>query len=157
MKIVLLVIGKTDSKYFIEAFNEYEKRLIHYIPFELQVIPDIKNTKSISEEQQKDKEGELIKKKLQPGDYIVLLDDKGKEFTSIKFADYIEKKMYAVSKRLIFIVGGPYGFSKEIYDMANEQLTLSRMTFSHQMIRVIFIEQLYRAMTIINNEPYHHE
>lgn len=157
MKIGLLVIGKTDSKYFIDAFNEYQKRLVHYIPFEFQVIPDLKNTKNLSEEQQKEKEGELIRKQLQTGDYLVLLDERGKEFTSVKFANYIEKKMHDVAKRLVFVIGGPYGFSKDVYNLANEQITLSRMTFSHQMIRVIFIEQLYRAMSIINNEPYHHE
>lgn len=157
MKITLLVIGKTDAGYFIDAVNEYQKRLEHYIPFEMQVIPDIKNTKNLTAEQQKEKEGELILKSLQAGDYIVLLDDKGKEYTSVQFASYIEKKTHNVSKRLVFIIGGPYGFSKTVYDKANEKLTLSRMTFSHQMVRLIFVEQLYRAMTILNNEPYHHE
>lgn len=157
MKITLLVIGKTDAKYFVDAIAEYQKRLVHYIPFDLEVIPDIKNVKNLSEEQQKAKEGELILKSLQAGDYLVLLDDKGKEYTSVKFAEYIEKKMHAVPKRLIFVVGGPYGFSDEVYSRANEKLTLSRMTFSHQMVRLIFVEQLYRAMTILNNEPYHHE
>lgn len=157
MKITLLVIGKTDAGYFIDAVNEYQKRLEHYIPFEIQVIPDIKNTKSLTSEQQKEKEGELILKSLQAGDYIVLLDDKGREYTSIQFANYIEKKTHTVSKRLVFIIGGPYGFSQAVYDMTNEKLTLSRMTFSHQMVRLIFVEQLYRAMTILNNEPYHHE
>lgn len=157
MKITLLVIGKTDAGYFIDAVNEYQKRLEHYIPFEMQVIPDIKNTKSLTAEQQKEKEGELLLKGLQAGDYIVLLDDKGKEYTSVQFASYIEKKTHNVSKRLVFIIGGPYGFSKTVYDKANEKLTLSRMTFSHQMVRLIFVEQLYRAMTILNNEPYHHE
>lgn len=157
MKITLLVIGKTDAGYFIDAVNEYQKRLEHYIPFEIQVIPDIKNTKSLTSEQQKEKEGELILKSLQAGDYIVLLDDKGKEYTSVQFANYIEKKTHTVSKRLVFIIGGPYGFSQTVYDKTNEKLTLSRMTFSHQMVRLIFVEQLYRAMTILNNEPYHHE
>lgn len=157
MKIILLVIGKTDARYFIDAISEYSKRLEHYIPFEIQTIPDIKNTKSLSVEQQKEKEGELILKTLQPGDYLVLLDDKGKEYTSIKFAEYIEKKMHTISKRLFFVIGGPYGFSQPVYNKANEKLTLSRMTFSHQMVRLIFVEQLYRAMTILHNEPYHHE
>lgn len=157
MKIVLLVIGKTDAKYFADAIGEYQKRLIHYIPFEMEVIPDIKNVKNLSEEQQKSKEGELILKSLQTGDYLVLLDDKGKEYTSMKFAEYIEKKTHTVPKRLVFVIGGPYGFSQEVYNKANEKLTLSRMTFSHQMVRLIFVEQLYRAMTILNNEPYHHE
>lgn len=157
MKITLLVIGKTDAGYFIDAVSEYQKRLEHYIPFEIQVIPDIKNTKNLTVEQQKEKEGELILKNLQPGDYVVLLDERGKEYSSLQFASYIEKKTHNVPKRLVFIIGGPYGFSGAVYDKANEKLTLSRMTFSHQMVRLIFVEQLYRAMTILNNEPYHHE
>lgn len=157
MKIILLTIGKTDASYLADAIKEYQKRLEHYIPFEMQVIPDIKNNKSLTFEQQKEKEGELILKSLQAGDYLVLLDDKGKEYTSMKFAEYIERKTYTVSKRLIFTIGGPYGFSSAVYERANEKLTLSRMTFSHQMVRLIFLEQLYRAMTILNNEPYHHE
>lgn len=157
MKAVLLAIGKTDAQYFKEAIEEYKKRLIHYLPFDVELIPDLRNTKNLSEEQQKAKEGELILKSLQAGDYIVLLDDKGKEYTSMKFAQYIEQKMHSVPKRLVFIIGGPYGFSDDVYNKANEKLTLSRMTFSHQMVRLIFVEQLYRAMTIINNEPYHHE
>lgn len=157
MKIVLLVVGKTDASYFIEAIKEYEKRLIHYIPFEIQIIPDIKNTKKLTAEQQKEKEGELILKNIQSGDYTVLLDEKGKEHTSVQFASFLEKKTHSVSKRLIFIIGGPYGFSDIVYEKANEKVTLSRMTFSHQMVRLIFTEQLYRAMTILNNEPYHHE
>lgn len=157
MKISLLVIGKTDAGYFIDAVSEYQKRLEHYIPFEMQVIPDIKNTKSLTVIQQKEKEGELILKSLQPGDYVVLLDEKGREYSSIQFASYIEKKAHTVAKRLVFVIGGPYGFSEAVYEKANEKLTLSRMTFSHQMVRLIFVEQLYRAMTILNNEPYHHE
>lgn len=157
MKISLLVIGKTDARYFVEAIQEYEKRLEHYVPFEIQVIPDLKNTKSLTVDQQKEKEGELILKTLQPGDYLVLLDERGKEYSSMQFATYIEKKTHTVSKRLVFVIGGPYGFSQAVYDKANEKLTLSRMTFSHQMIRLVFVEQLYRAMTILNNEPYHHE
>lgn len=157
MKISLLVIGKTDARYFVEAIQEYEKRLEHYIPFEIQVIPDLKNTKSLTVDQQKEKEGELILKSLQPGDYLVLLDERGKEYSSMQFATYIEKKTHTVSKRLVFVIGGPYGFSQAVYDKASEKLTLSRMTFSHQMIRLVFVEQLYRAMTILNNEPYHHE
>lgn len=157
MKITLLVIGKTDAKYFVDAICEYQKRLEFYIPFDIQVIPDLKNTKSLTVDQQKEKEGELILKNIQTGDYIVLLDERGKEYSSMQFATYIEKKTHTVSKRLVFIIGGPYGFSQSVYDKANEKLTLSRMTFSHQMIRLIFVEQLYRAMTILNNEPYHHE
>ena len=157
MKIGLIVIGKTDARYFVEAIEEYRGRLIHYIPFELEVIPDIKNAKNLSEAQQKEREGELILKALQPGDYLVLLDEHGKEFTSMQFAAYIEKKMHTVPKRLVFVVGGPYGFSEAVYRAASEKISLSKMTFSQQMIRLIFIEQLYRAMTILHGEPYHHE
>ncbi|MCC8198617.1 MAG: 23S rRNA (pseudouridine(1915)-N(3))-methyltransferase RlmH [Tannerellaceae bacterium] len=157
MKITLLVIGKTDMTYFADAIQEYRKRLIHYIPFDMEVIPDLKQVKNLSEIQQKEKEGECILKALQPGDYCVLLDDKGKEFTSMQFAAYLEKKMHVVPKRLVFIIGGPYGFSDAVYKVASEKISLSRMTFSHQIVRLIFIEQVYRAMTILNNEPYHHE
>lgn len=157
MKIALIVIGKTDASYFTEALQEYAKRLVHYLPFEMVTIPDIRNVKNMSEPQQKEKEGELILKSLQPADYVVLLDEKGKEFTSLLFAMYLEKKMHTVAKRLVFIIGGPYGFSDKVYRAAQEKISLSKMTFSHQMIRVIFTEQLYRAMTILNNEPYHHE
>lgn len=157
MKIALIVIGKTDAGYFVEAINEYKNRLVYYIPFEMEVIPDIKNVKNLSESQQKEKEGDLILKALQPGDYLVLLDEKGKEFTSVQFSTYIERKTHTVPKRLVFVVGGPYGFSDAVYKAAAEKISLSKMTFSHQMIRLIFIEQLYRAMTILNNEPYHHE
>lgn len=157
MKITCLVIGKTTEKYFIDAIDEYTSRLKHYIPFEITVIPELKNVKNVSVTDQKEKEADLILKNIQPGDYIVLLDEHGKEFTSIEFSTYIERKMHTVSKRLIFIIGGPYGFSPRIHHLANEKISLSKMTFSHQMIRLIFIEQLYRAMTILSNEPYHHE
>jgi 23S rRNA (pseudouridine1915-N3)-methyltransferase len=157
MKIILLAIGKADAGYFAEATNEYQKRLEHYIPFEIRIIPDSKNTKNLTASQQKEKEGESILRNVLPGDYLVLLDDKGKEYTSLQFASYIDKKTQAVSKRLIFVIGGPYGFSQAVYQKADEKLTLSRMTFPHRMVRLIFTEQLYRAMTILNNEPYHHE
>lgn len=157
MKIILIVIGKTDAGYFVEAIREYANRLVHYLPFEMQVIPDIKNVKNLSEAQQKEKEGELILKTLQAGDHLVLLDEKGKEFTSMQFAAYLEKKMHTVPKRLVFVIGGPYGFSEAVYRASAEKISLSKMTFSHQMIRLIFTEQLYRALTILNNEPYHHE
>lgn len=157
MKIALLMIGKTDARYFAEAIDEYRQRLTHYVPFEMQVIPDIKNAKSLSESQQKEREGDMLLKALQAGDYIVLLDERGKEMTSKQFASYLEKKMGSVSRRLVFIIGGPYGFSEALYKIANEKLSLSQMTFSHQMIRLLFIEQIYRAMTILNGEPYHHE
>lgn len=157
MKILLLVVGKTTASYISDAINEYDRRLKHYITFDMEIIPELKNARNLSFDQQKEKEADLIFKSLLPGDYIVLLDERGKEFSSLKFAEYIEHKMHTVSKRLVFIIGGPYGFSSRIYNVSQEKVSLSKMTFSHQMIRMIFIEQLYRAMTILNNEPYHHE
>ncbi len=157
MKITLVVIGKTDASYLAEAIDTYRNRLSHYVPFDMEVIPDIKNTKHLAEAQQKEREGELILKALLPGDHVVLLDEKGQAFTSLQFAAYVEKKMYTVPKRLVFVIGGPYGFSGAVYGVASEKIALSKMTFSHQMVRLIFVEQLYRAMTILNGEPYHHE
>lgn len=157
MKISLVVIGKTNGKFLIDGINEYTKRLSFYIPFNIVYLPDIKNNKKLSFEQQKTQEGAILLGEIDKSDYVVLLDEHGKEFTSIEFSRYIEKKMTTVSKRLVFVVGGPYGFSNEIKERANEKISLSKMTFSHEMIRLIFTEQLYRAMTIINNEPYHHE
>lgn len=157
MKISLVVIGKTNGKFLIDGIEEYTKRLSYYIPFNIQYLSDSKNNKKLSEEQQKTVEGNTILNSLDKSDYVVLLDEHGKEFTSMEFSKYIEKKMSTVTKRLVFIVGGPYGFSQEVKNRANEKISLSKMTFSHEMIRLIFTEQLYRAMTIINNEPYHHE
>ena len=157
MKTTLLVVGRTVEQHYITAINDYIQRTKRFITFDMEVIPELKNTKNISMELQKEKEGELICKAFQPGDVIVLLDEHGKEFTSTQFATYLEKKMSNVAKRLIFVIGGPYGFSQRIYNAAQEKISLSKMTFSHQMIRLIFTEQLYRAMTILNNEPYHHE
>lgn len=157
MKFTLLVVGRTVEKHYITAINDYAERTKHYISFDIEVIPELKNTKSLSMEQQKEKEGELILKALQPGDVPVLLDEYGKEFRSVEFASWVERKMHTVSKRLVFIIGGPYGFSPAVYAVAQEKISLSKMTFSHQMIRLIFVEQLYRAMTILNNGPYHHE
>lgn len=157
MKFTLLVVGRTVEKHYITAINDYAERTKHYISFDTEVIPELKNTKSLSKEQQKEKEGELILKVLQPGDVPVLLDEHGKEFRSVEFASWVERKMHTVSKRLVFIIGGPYGFSPAVYAVAQEKISLSKMTFSHQMIRLIFVEQLYRAMTILNNGPYHHE
>ena len=146
MKFVLLVVGRTVEKHYITAINDYVERIKHYTPFEMEVIPELKNTKSLSMEQQKEKEGELILKALQPGDVVVLLDEHGKEFRSIEFAEWAEKKMHTVNKRLVFIIGGPYGFSKDVYAAAQEKISLSKMTFSHQMIRLIFVEQLYLSL-----------
>ena len=157
MKTTLLVVGRTVEPYFVTAINEYVQRTRRYLSFDMEVIPELKNTKSISEEVQKEKEGELILKSVQPGDVVVLLDEGGKEMRSIEFANYMEKKMNSVNKRLVFIIGGPYGFAPKVYQAAQEKISLSKMTFSHQMIRLIFVEQLYRAFTILNNNPYHHE
>ena len=156
MKATLILIGKTDNKMYQAAIEDYVSRINHYIPFDIQVIADLKNSKNLSEEQQKQKEGELILKLLLTSDTVVLLDEHGKEFRSIEYASWIEKKQQT-AKRLVFIIGGPYGFSKDVYARANEKISLSKMTFSHQMVRVIFVEQLYRACTIIKGEPYHHE
>lgn len=157
MKITLLVVGKNVGKELTTLISDYAERVTHYIPFEMVTIPELKNTKSLSAEQQKQAEGELIMKQLQSSDYVVLLDERGKEMRSVDFAEWIEKRQQTVGKRLVFIIGGPYGFSKDVYDKKQEMLSVSKMTFSHQMIRLIFTEQLYRAMTIIKNEPYHHE
>ena len=157
MKIVLLVVGKTDHSYWNDALKAYRERLMHYIPFEMEVIPDVKNTKTMPETEQKEIEGTMLIKSLQTGDYCVLLDERGKEFTSFQFALWLEKKMHTVPKRLVFLTGGPYGFSDEVYNVCQEKIALSKMTFSHQMIRPIFVEQLYRAMTILRNESYHHK
>jgi 23S rRNA (pseudouridine1915-N3)-methyltransferase len=157
MKIQLLVVGKTDQDFVETGLNEFNNRLKHYISFEMEVIPDVRNVKNLSYEQQKEKEGESILKSLQTGDYVVLLDERGKEFTSLQFAEYLERKTHSVTKRLVFIIGGPYGFSKKVQNAAHEKIALSKMTFSHQFIRLIFVEQIYRAMTILNHQPYHHE
>jgi 23S rRNA (pseudouridine1915-N3)-methyltransferase len=157
VKGVLIVVGKTTDKRFEAITQEYIERIRHYIPFTIEVIPELKNTKGLSQDEQKKREGELIQKNLQPGDYVVLLDEHGSERSSMDFASWIQKKMAAGPKRLVFIVGGPYGFSDAIHQKGNEEISLSRMTLSHQMIRMFFVEQIYRAMTILNGEPYHHE
>lgn len=157
MEITLIVIGKTNAKYLIEGLDEYTRRLKHYITYNINILPDIKNTKNLTEEQQKETEGKLILNALKPGDFIVLLDERGKEFSSMQFSDYLQRKMNSGLRRLVFVVGGPYGFSKDVYNKADENLSLSKMTFSHEMIRLFFTEQIYRAMTIIRGEPYHHE
>ena len=156
MRTTLILVGKTVNKHFVELIDDYAARVKHYVGFDIITIPELKNTKNLSIDQQKQQEGELILRQLQAGDHVVLLDEHGKEFRSIEFSKYMEQKMQTVSKRLLFIIGGPYGFSPDVYAKANEKLSLSRMTFSHQMIRLIFVEQLYRAMTIMRGEPYHH-
>ena len=156
MKTVLIQVGKTTNKHFIVGINDYVERINHYMPFDVLTIPELKNTKNLREEQQKQSEGELIIKQLQPSDVVVLLDEHGKEYRSIDFARWLEQKQIT-ARRLVFVIGGPYGFSKDVYARANEQVSLSKMTFSHQMIRLTFTEQIYRACTIIKGEPYHHE
>lgn len=157
MNIELIVVGKTDSKEVNALVDNYTKRINFYNRFNITYIPDVKNTKSISESQQKTTEGEAILRLLDPSDRVVLLDEKGLEFRSIEYADWLQKRMNSGVKRLVFIIGGPYGFSPEVYARANEKISLSKMTFSHQIIRAIFTEQLYRAFSILHNSPYHHE
>lgn len=157
MTIKLLAIGKTDSKELLAMIDAYENRLKHYIKFELEIISDIKNSKNLSENLQKEKEGKQILKKLNSTDVLVVLDEKGKQFPSVVFSEYLQKKMNSGIKQLVFVIGGPYGFSEEVYQKAQGKISLSAMTFSHQMVRLFFVEQLYRAFTILKNEPYHHE
>ena len=157
MKTTLLVVGRTVEQHYITAINDYIQRTKRFITFDMEVIPELKNTKNISMELQKEKEGELICKAFQSGDVIVLLDEHGKEMRSLEFAEWMKRKMNTVNKRLVFVIGGPYGFSQKVYDVAHEKISMSKMTFSHQMIRLIFVEQIYRAMTILNDGPYHHE
>ncbi|MBU3822388.1 23S rRNA (pseudouridine(1915)-N(3))-methyltransferase RlmH [Flavobacteriaceae bacterium XHP0103] len=156
MTIKLLAIGKTDNKELKSLITVYVKRLSHYINFQLDIIPDIKNVKNLSENQQKQKEGELILSKLSNTDVLVLLDENGKQYDSVAFSEYLQKQMNSGLKQLVFVIGGPYGFSEDVYKKANGKISLSKMTFSHQMIRLFFIEQLYRGFTILRNEPYHH-
>ena len=157
MKIVLAVVGKMAGGYLSKGIEDYTSRLKHYVPFEIQYIADAKNTKKLTQEQQKTVEGSNILTAIDNSDYVVLLDERGRQYTSMDFAKYIEKKMSTIQRRLVFVVGGPYGFSPEVYARANEKISLSSMTFSHEMIRLIFTEQLYRALTILKGEPYHHE
>jgi 23S rRNA (pseudouridine1915-N3)-methyltransferase len=156
MKVKLLMVGKTVQNYIINGFNDYQQRIVHYLPFETKVIPDLKKAKNFDIEQQKIKEGELILNQLKNSDFVVLLDENGKELTSVNFAHWIEKQMVAGLKNVVFVVGGAYGFSASVSKRSNFKLSLSKMTFSHQMVRILFIEQLYRAMTILKREPYHH-
>ncbi len=156
MTIKLISIGKTDDKNLKVLIEGYTKRLSHYIRFEFEIIPDIKNVKHLSETQQKDKEGELILSKTQKSDIVILLDENGKQMNSIAFSNYLQKHLNSGIKTLVFVIGGPYGFSETVYKRVNGKLGLSQMTFSHQMVRLFFIEQLYRGFTILRNEPYHH-
>lgn len=157
MKITLMVVGKTTTANLRSGIEEYAKRVNRYIPFDIVELPDIKTSRKLTEAKQKETEGEMMLSRIQPSDYVVLLDEHGKEMTSREFSQNLEKKAQTVSKQLYFIVGGPYGFSPEVYSRANEKLSLSKMTFPHEMVRLFFVEQLYRAMTIQRNEPYHHD
>ncbi|WP_184545849.1 23S rRNA (pseudouridine(1915)-N(3))-methyltransferase RlmH [Mucilaginibacter sp. FT3.2] len=157
MKITFLTVGKTEDAYLKEGIDKYVKRLKHYTKLELVEINELKNTKALTADQQKSKEAELILKKITPLDFVILMDEKGSEYTSTQFAAYINKKEISTSANLIFIIGGPYGFDTSVYQRANDKISLSRMTFSHQMVRLFFVEQLYRAYTIMKGEPYHHE
>lgn len=156
MKTLLLLVGKTQDKHFIAGIDDYAARIGHYMPFDIRVIPELRNTKNLSEQQQKAQEGELLLKQLQPSDTVVLLDERGAERRSVEFAAWLQKKQNS-ARRLVFVIGGPYGFSEAVYKRADEMVSLSRMTFSHQMVRLVFTEQVYRACTIIKGEPYHHE
>ncbi|MFD0793573.1 23S rRNA (pseudouridine(1915)-N(3))-methyltransferase RlmH [Mucilaginibacter litoreus] len=157
MKITFITVGKTEDAYLKEGIEKYVKRLKHYTKLELADLPELKNTKALTEDQQKAREAELILKKITSQDYVILLDEGGTEYTSVKFANYINKRSVLSSANMVFVVGGPYGFHESVYQRANDKLSLSRMTFSHQMVRLFFVEQLYRAYTIIKGEPYHHE
>ncbi|WP_333693884.1 23S rRNA (pseudouridine(1915)-N(3))-methyltransferase RlmH [Flavobacterium sp.] len=157
MNIKLIAIGKTDDKNLQSLIDTYVKRLSHYIKFELEIIPDLKNVKNLSEIQQKEKEGEQILSRVNPTDFVVLLDENGKSYSSLSFANELQKKMNAGIKTLVFVIGGPYGFSDNVYQKAQQKIALSQMTFSHQMVRLFFVEQVYRGFTILRNEPYHHQ
>ena len=156
MKIRLLLVGKTTDSRLVSLIEEYQNRLKHYVPFSLEVLPELRNAKSLSEEQQKTAEGEMILKAVSAAEEMILLDEHGKEFRSMEFSEYLQKKMSA-GRDVVFVVGGPYGFSEAVYARANGKISLSKMTFSHQMVRLFFVEQIYRAMTILRHEPYHHE
>lgn len=156
MKTTLILVGKTNGKLFNEGIDDYAKRIGHYTPFAVKVLPELKSTKSLSESQQEDKEGKMILKTISPSDFVVLLDEHGTEYRSMEFAKWVEKRRNS-GRDLVFVIGGPYGFSPDVYNRADALISLSRMTFSHQMVRLIFVEQLYRACTIIKGEPYHHE
>lgn len=157
MKITLLVVGKTEDKYLIEGIEKYLSRLKHYIGFTLLVIPELKNTKNLTEQQQKSKEAELILKQISNPDVVILMDEKGKKYSSVQFSQYLNKQMIGSVQQLTFIIGGPYGFDESVYQRANGLISLSDMTFSHQMVRLFFVEQLYRAFSILKGEPYHHQ
>lgn len=157
MKITLLAVGKTEEKYLNEGIDKYLGRLKHYINFSFVIIPDIKNTKNLTDAQQKNKEADLILKQMGNSDVVILLDEKGKKYTSVNFASYLNKQMIGSVQHVVFVIGGPYGFDERLYQRSNGSISLSDMTFSHQMVRLFFVEQVYRAFSILKGEPYHHE
>lgn len=157
MKISLICIGKTDDKFIQEGIDKYLKRLKHYVTFNIMVLPDIKNVKNMSEFQQMEKEAELFLKSIQATDFVVLLDEKGREFRSVEFSEYLQKRMLASVNHMVFLIGGPYGFASKVKERSNFSISLSKLTFSHQMVRLFFVEQIYRAFSIMKGEPYHHE
>lgn len=157
MKTILIVVGKTTDPHFVAGIEGYVKRIRHYMPFDIEVVPELKGARNLSESEQKEREAEMLRKVLAPGDHVVLLDEHGQSFTSMEYARWMQKRMAASPRRLVFVVGGPYGFAPCIHQLAQEELSLSKMTLSHQIIRLFFVEQVYRAMTILNGEPYHHE
>ena len=157
MRITLLTVGKTDVRWVREGLELYSSRLVHYVPFDLVEIPELKNVSALTKDQIKKKEGEMVLKQIRPSDEVVLLDEHGRQFGSVEFSKYLEEKLSRGSRDLVFVIGGAYGFSEEVYQRSNAEVSLSKMTFSHQMVRTIFVEQLYRAFTIMKNEPYHHE
>jgi len=157
MKIQLIVVGKTRQDFVLSGVSEFSKRIGHYLPFEIIVVPDIKNSKNMPVEQQKEREAEVLLKHFHPNDHVILLDENGKEYSSVQFAAFLEKTTASAVKNTVFVIGGAYGFAPSVYARAQEKIALSQMTFSHQLVRLIFVEQLYRALTILNNEPYHHE
>ncbi len=156
MKIKLLSVAKTEEKYLKEGIDIYSQKLVHYFPFQYEEIPAIKQTKNLSQDEQKKQEGETILKKIAPTEILVLLDETGISYSSIEFSIFLQQRMLQNNKQLTFVIGGPYGFSQEVYNRKNYLISLSPMTFSHQMVRLIFLEQLYRAASILKNEPYHH-
>lgn len=157
MKVQLIAVGKMNDAPLVQAVEKYVKRLVHYVPFQLITIPDVKTTRSMTEQRQKEAEGTAILSAVDARDFIILLDERGKEFTSREFAAYIDRRTLSLPGNLVFVIGGPYGFSQQVYDRANDKISLSRMTLTHEMVRLFFVEQLYRAMTILRGEPYHHD
>ncbi len=156
VKVLVLFLGKTDKSYIKEGIEDYVNRISHYLPFEVKVIPDLKKSNNLKADVQKEKEGQLILGQINKGDQLVLLDERGSEFSSVEFSKWLEKQMISSVRQIVFVIGGPYGFSDSVYRRADYRISLSKLTFSHQIVRMIFVEQLYRAMTILNNEPYHH-